>query len=461
MHLNSISVVTILLSVFLTACGGGGSGNSSNSTPPPQSLTYSISGTLHGLAPGNSITLANNGSDNITLTANGPFSFLTKLASGATYNLSIVTLPLNEPCTATYGVGTVAAANITSINVTCTLTATGSTLATHAWPVSTALNNGKILMVDSSSTTSNNAELYDPSTGQWTSTGSLIPLLGVTNRKLTPLSNGLVLMTGANGTTQSSELYDPSTGAWSVTGSLITIQRPEFSSLLLGTGKVLVTGGMGCCFSLTSSELYDPVTGSWSATGNLITGRQGHTATLLSNGKVLVVGGANCPGSFCTTTYLSSAEIYDPLTGSWSSTGSMASARGEHTATLLSNGKVLVTGGRGLLGDVTTSELYDPTTGTWGATGNLQNRRSSHTATLLPSGKVLVTGGFSQLAINITSTELYDPATGSWSESSSLITGRYGHTATLLSNSHVLISGGVFSVPGGQPVAISSAELYW
>ena len=131
---------------------------------------------------------------------------------------------------------------------------------------------------------------------------------------------------------------------------------------------------------------------SWVTTGNLATARSHHTATLLPSGKVLVAGGFN---ESCSETCgaLSSAELYDPATGLWSPTGSLATARWLHTATLLPSGKVLVAGGYNTsIGGLSSAELYDPASGTWSATGSLWAARDSHTATLLPSGKVLVAG---------------------------------------------------------------------
>ncbi len=183
---------------------------------------------------------------------------------------------------------------------------------------------------------------------------------------------------------------------------------------------------------------------TFSATGSLTTARNGHTATLLGNGKVLVTGGDNSGA-------LASSELYDPATGTFSATGSLSTARSYHTATLLGNGKVLITGGYNSGSPLASTELYDSATGTFSATGSMATARGFHTATLLGNGKVLVTGGLSP--VTLASSELYDPATGTFSATGSLTTARYAHTATLLSNGKVLIT-------GGDNGRLSSSELY-
>ena len=119
--------------------------------------------------------------------------------------------------------------------------------------------------------------------------------------------------------------------------------------------------------ALGLSVLYPAHADSFSYTGQMIDFRDyGHTATLLPNGKVLVAGGKE------GTTVLSSAELYDPATGSWAATGSLTYERYKHTATLLSNGKVLVAGGSTSGGFVSFGEIYDPLNGTWTTTGMLK-----------------------------------------------------------------------------------------
>jgi N-acetylneuraminic acid mutarotase len=191
--------------------------------------------------------------------------------------------------------------------------------------------------------------------------------------------------------------------------------------------------------------------GVFNNTGSLATGRANQTATLLSNGKVLVVGGR-------TTGFVSlaSAELYDPASGTWSATGNLVTARTDHTATLLSNGKVLVAGGfNSDSGTLASAELYDPASGTWTATGSLGAMRTVHTATLLSSGKVLVVGGLNGNGGVFASAELYDPASGTWTATGSLNFARWTHTMTLLPNGRVLVTGG--TGPGGD---LTSAELY-
>jgi hypothetical protein len=307
------------------------------------------------------------------------------------------------------------------------------------------------------------ASIYDPASGTWTATSNMTTPRD--NHTATLLPNGKVLVAageyvstqfGRDQRLASAELYDPASGTWTATGNLATA-RYLHTATLLPNGKVLVAGGAGTGANpppLATAELYDPALGTWTTTGSMATARASHTATLLANGKVLVVGGWNAV-SGSSAAYFASAELYDPATGTWTTTGSLTNPRYMHTATLLDNGKVLVVGGyNGTY--LASSELYDPATGTWATTGPLTDARDGHTATLLNNGKVFVAGGYN--GIFLTSAQLFDPATGTWANTfGSLNEGRAFHNATRLLNGKVLISGGT---PANGGTSFQSYELY-
>ena len=307
------------------------------------------------------------------------------------------------------------------------------------------------------------AELYDPATGTNTPTNPLI------NRRAhhtaTLLPNGRVLVVGGSapgGYLASAELYDPASGTWAATGALAT-NRAHHTATLLPNGKVLVAGGSffwgGTWVYLSSAELYDPATESWTATGTMTTARERPTATSLPNGMVLVAGG------FATNGTLSSAELYDPATEIWTATGGLSNARRWHTATLLPNGKVLVAGGGSNSTFPPTSlanvaELYDPATELWTQTDDLTTARAYHTATLLPSGMLLVVGGVRVGNTSVAAAELYDFATETWTTNGVLTHSRYGHTAVVLPNGNVLVAGGVNQPNSSTSSYLASTEVY-
>ena len=252
------------------------------------------------------------------------------------------------------------------------------------------------------------------------------------NHTCTLLPNGQVLAAGGSDASgnpiPNAELYNPATGTWTPTGSLHTA-RYAHTATLLPNGLVLVAGGYGFSGALPNAELYNPATGIWSATGNLKIARFVHTATLLPGGKVLVAAGADL-----NSASLASSELYTPSTGTWSlTTGNLKNARKNHTATLLANGQVLVAGGNmgpnGSTVSLGSCELYNPATGLWVPTMfPLNTARYDFTATLLTNGQVLVVGGvsFDGSALGVVPTaELYDPTKGTWTNTQNPAAARY------------------------------------
>jgi len=333
------------------------------------------------------------------------------------------------------------------------------------------LPNGKVLVAGGENDiqgTLRSAELYDPATATWAATGLLIsPRDGHT---ATPLPNGKVMVVGGyNGTNDLStaEIYDPATGMWTSTGSSSTARSGHTATLLLN-GRVLIAGGNNGSVEVDSAELYNPATGSWTNTSSMINSHCGHTATLLPDGRVLVAGGDGSAGG-------TGAETYDPATGMWTSAGDMFYSRTVHTATLLPNGRVLVAGGGWYYFGFTaspTAELYDPVNNTLAETGSMVSLnasfvptgRASHTATLLTNGLVLVTGGEGRPGLvgsfTLSSAELYDPNPGTWTATARLAVSREAHTTTLLANGHVLLAGGIDWFTSLSERARSSAELH-
>ena len=235
-------------------------------------------------------------------------------------------------------------------------------------------------------------EIFHPSTGTWIATGSLAA--AVSNKSFVALANGAILAVGGqtNGRPAATcELYDPATGIWTATGSLLT---PRFTTALalLANGKVLAAGGAvpgggdPPDSGTARCELYDPATQTWSPTGALGEPRSGAAAITLTNGKILLSGDQQRPGFAC----------YNPATAVWESIPSPDQPRAFASVTLLPDGKLLVAGGTGIphpFSPTQTAFLFDPDTSRWSPAPDLPVPRMLHTATLLKNGKLLLTGG--------------------------------------------------------------------
>ena len=242
------------------------------------------------------------------------------------------------------------------------------------------------------------------------------------------------------------QVYDPETGGWAP-GARVPLARSFFPAVTLSDGRVLVAGGGDQGATFTNVDIYDPDTGSWQPTGALGIARESHTATLLADGRVLVVGGTAKVSSVAAV----SAELYDPATGTWTPAAPLPWDIGG-TAVLLRDGRVLLTG-RGA-----STLLYNPAAGTWSPAAPMARAREAHTATVLSDGKVLVVGGFGNAQPDTPYTaEVYDPATDTWTSVGPLTASRIHHAAARMADGRVLISGG-FSDSGGA--ALASVEFY-
>jgi hypothetical protein len=260
---------------------------------------------------------------------------------------------------------------------------------------------------------------------------------------------------------QTTERFNPATGSFQA-GPPLDTSRNQHTATLLSNGTVLIAGGNGSAGFFATAEVFNPSAGTFAPTGSMSNARRQHTATLLSNGNVLVAGG------FDGTGILSAADIYDPAAGAFAPTGSMASPRIDHTASLLPSGNVLIAGGtsteeNGTLNTgVGVAELYDPASGTFSSTGTMITPRFGHTATVLSSGQVVIAGGDTQMTATsnspTASIEIYDPASGTFTDGGTLNTARFYHTATLIGGK-ILFAGG-FGGTGSLSAPLNSAELY-
>lgn len=254
-------------------------------------------------------------------------------------------------------------------------------------------------------------------------------------------------------------------GSWEEVASLRSI-RGTATAVLLSDGRVLAAGGGVGTIPLAAAELFDPASATWQTTGDLVQGRRGHQATLLDDGRVLVAGG------IADGQLLATAELYDPASGQWSQSGDMKRPRLGHSLTVLPDGRVLAVGGTTLEGAEGSggaqtvrpdgsAEIFDPSSGSWTEAATMDDARFEHTATLLADGRVLVAGGLGldgDQLVPLQTAELYDPAAGAFLGASNLAEARGNHAAARLPDGSVLVVGGAGG-PAGDSV-LPSAEIF-
>jgi N-acetylneuraminic acid mutarotase len=341
---------------------------------------------------------------------------------------------------------------------------TGSLATARALLNSVTLLNGKVLIAGGAPAFSNqavafsSAELYDPVARSFTPVGSMHS--GRSSISIALLQNGLVLVAGGfNGSANlsSAELFDPATNTFTLLpGSMITA-RGGGTATLLANGKVLITGGTGNAGVLASAEIFDPATNTFTATSQPMSSpRAIHEAILLPNGKVLITGGFTAFSATGPSNPLASAELYDPVTDTFTLTGSMAMARYEHASALLFTGKVLVFGGftaNNFSVPLATAEIYDPSAGTFSSTATATQASAGYLGPVpvLPDGTVFLYGGGNA--------QIYDPALGTFRVTGNTTTIQAQPVTSLLSDGTVLVTGGV-----GSPTfntGLANAEIFY
>src|SRR5436190_12195853 len=173
----------------------------------------------------------------------------------------------------------------------------------------------------------------------------------------------------------------------------------------------------------------------------LVVPRTAHAATALTDGRILITGGRDSAGNIVAV-----SEIFDPATDTSTASATLTTARVDHTATLLPDGKVLVAGGADASGSLNSVEIFDPANAAGGfrtLSASMGAARARHTATVLNDGKVLIAGGDDAGTAETSTAEIFDPATETFSSVlMAMAAPRIGHTATLFSDDSVLLAGG-------------------
>ena len=477
MHRRQIVTGLLLLSVhgsaLLAACGGsdggGGPGTPENPPPPvaPAITRFEAADDTVSVGDRTRLTAVFSGES-------GEVDGVGPVTSGTAVDTPV--LPASRTFTLTvHGGGQTAQATVTvAARYRDRIRQLADAAVSRRNHVAMSLPDGSALVMGGNTSESinvpdtNTSSRFDPAAEGFTRGPDLAFSASVDTGFTTvlPLRSGFMLAGGGINSgaglgtpgTVLSQTFDPAAHTFTRAGDLQVRHLGLGSGTLLADGRVLLTGGG--VPGIDETEVYDPVTRAWRRGSPLFTPRRLHTATLLRDGRVLITGGFICcvvEGQTARESSTVLAELYNPATGTFSPTGSMAVARAIHQATLLPDGRVLVSGGFGEDPAPGTpgperSEIYDPATGAFTPGGDLQVGRSLHSSLLLTDGRVLVVGGVADLGDRaaVALTELYDPATNAWSPGPSLQTAPRGATATLLGNGKVLVFGG--ETAGAFPV---------
>lgn len=343
--------------------------------------------------------------------------------------------------------------------------------AARAFHTSTLLPSGEILVAGGTNGPNvlNSAYTFNPDTERFTATAT--PMKTVRDlHSATLLPNGRVLLAGgfstnalSTGSTNSAELYYPDTRIFLETTPMRSA-RSNHTAILLPDGNVFVAGGFGPNdIIISSAEVYVSTAARWDAKPDMPSGceRALHATVQLKDGRVMLIGGVNANG------VLDTSAIFNPSAASpWgancTAVPAMPSPLRSHTASLLFDGRVLVTGGNDGFGEVNASYIYDPASNTWSTTNPLPllHPRFNHTATVLPNNTVVITGGNQRFGQVPREHEYYHLNGSSWATLVGADGARFNfgpranHTLTLALNNRLYAIGGSDGIIGGVGVSL-------
>jgi len=303
------------------------------------------------------------------------------------------------------------------------------------------LADGRVLVVGGGGA----PELYDPAAETWQAAP---PSTGVFEyARSVVLADGRMLVTGATPNDPiDSEIFNPADDSWSRPGQMVH-PRSYHSMVRLADGRVLVAGGYledgeGGETTVIISEIFDPSTGTYTTSGSIGERMEIPGLTLLADGLVLLTGN-------------DTAKTFNPQTTVWRPIATPAISRLYHASVGLADGRVMLVGGI----SAQEAEIYDPSTNSWSSGGTLSEVRIAPAVNLLPSGQVIVTGGSNDHGEVSATAEAWDPATGEWSNVGSMRGIRLGHHQTLLEDGGLLVTGGSTGL-GSDWTQLATSERY-
>ena len=353
------------------------------------------------------------------------------------------------------------------LNAAATIVSNAPNLVSQTFePVVTLLPNGDIVVIGGYPfMLSNSIQILRGSNSIF----EIIPGINtfdVVGHTATLVPDGSILVVGGKsqytGTIRSTSESLTFAGRSTLLANALPAAREYHTSTLLPNGKVFIAGGYGGSITyasaavLSTTALYDPSTGSFTAGPPLNTPRSAHSATMLPNGNVLLIGGNTGTG------YAAAPEVYDYVANTLTpasaalapATAAMAVPRANHRATLLADGRVLITGGVVNTTETGVIEIFTPGQGFTTAAGALTTARQAHAAVLLKDGNVLIAGGKNQ-GTPLNSAEVYLTATGQMDTTfTSLMSNTRGEPAAALLPSDNLL------IMGSENTAGTSADIY-